>query len=246
MSRRVATHTSSRPTDVIEHPLERPDAAWTADDAQMQAQGHHPGANRGSFLKQPVEAVHGVARPVGGAERRRGPQLHVVGVQRVGHHQDGARLTVGAFDVVPERQVAGIVVHMIDKALLGQQAAGAVGMQQPGEPAHRRDPNAGLDAGPGAANEIPLLALRHAVLEHPAVTVASGLVALVPQACREGRGALQGQGRGRRGDGDPVRLKQPEHPWGAEINAVAVVGLVGVHPHRPFGNGAEFVHRLGP
>src|ERR1043166_1927642 len=56
------------------------------------------------------------------AARGRRPHLHVVAVERIGQHQD--RATTGrGLDRVPGRTVIGIIVHVIEKARLGEQVA---------------------------------------------------------------------------------------------------------------------------
>ena len=74
--------------DVIQHFVQRADPARTSNDAKMQAQAHHACAVRLRFCAQNIERGFGVIDSHVGGEGRIDPELHVVRIDRVGHHHN--------------------------------------------------------------------------------------------------------------------------------------------------------------
>ena len=153
---------------VVQEPLHGGEAAGPAGETAVQAHRHH--ARRARTLGvQHVERIAQIGEElIARVEALRGREAHVVGVERVRHHQVGARPKLG-----PERQIIVVIVSVIKKSsLFHQQSAGV----RPGAsriPAERALPGEIADDLDGALQVLALHRLRHLLVVDPAIAVAA-------------------------------------------------------------------------
>ncbi len=128
---------------------------------------------------------------VGGVEALRAGEAHVVGVERVGHHQVRLALAHGGFDLGPEGQVVAVVVGVVDEAAVLDDEAARVGAVAAGVPAQRRAARQLADDLHADAHVLALGGFVDVLVVDPAPAVAGDLVAQVHKGLRHIRMALQ-------------------------------------------------------
>src|SRR5688500_18444291 len=199
---------------VADESLERGQAAGAAREAAVQADRHH------AMLLgvQHVEAVLQIGEEiVARVEALRGGEAHVVGVERIRHHQ--LRLAVSR--VVPG-DVVVVVVGVVDEAAVLHHQAARVGAGAPGVPAERAlagQPAMHLDR---ALHVLALHLQRHVLGVHPAPAVARHFVPGLEECLDRGRVALHCHRHAEYGERHLMALEQLEQPPHADARAVFV------------------------
>ena len=223
--------------------LQRPYPPRSADDPQVQAERHQFGIPLHAFAVDLIKIALGIAEPLVRGHRRIGPHFHVVGIELV--RDDGNRFPRHRVPV-PERHVAGIIVHMIGKAFLDQQAAGVVGVKIARQPAIGPNADGFFNRGHGLADELSLLRFVHLELVDPAPAVADRFMAEVGNRSGDFGMIFQTEGGHRPARRDVKGLQQLDDARGPGLDAVAIIAFVAIIANWRFDVNAEFVDRLHP
>src|SRR3990170_6653466 len=199
---------------VLDEPLERRQAARPAGEAAVQADRHHAVLLR----VQHVEAVLQIGeKVVARVEALRRGEAHVVGIERIRHHQLG----LAVLRVVPG-DVVVVVVGVVDEAAFLHHQPPRVRAGAPGVPAERTlagQPAMHLDR---ALHVLSLHVQRHVLVVDPAPAVARHLVPGLEESLDRGRVALHCHRHAEHGERQLVALEELEQPPHADARAVLV------------------------
>ena len=212
--------------DVVEEARERRDATWAAHETHVQADRHHPRV-LGALGVEHVERVSHVGEPlVARAEALWRSKLHVVVVERVGHHQVRA---AGLDD--PVRQVIVVGVGVVEEAALLDDQPPRVGAQAAGVPAEGPASGRACDALDRAPHVLALDVFRDELVVDPAPPVAHHLVPRLDDGGGRFRMALERHRDGEDADPDTALGEQAHQPPEADAAAVLVDRLDLKVPH---------------
>ncbi|EON20068.1 amidohydrolase [Cupriavidus sp. GA3-3] len=223
---------------IVEKALQRAEAARAAEQAAVHADRQHLGAvlaARVAFLIQDVERILQVLEELfAGIEALRRGKAHVVGVERVRHHQVRLLLAAGDFHLGPEGQVVAVVVRVVQEAAVLHHQAARVGAVAAGVPAQRQFAGQVLDDLHADAHVLALGGFVEALVVDPAPAVAGDLVAQFDKSAGQFRMALQRHRHAEDGQRQAALLELAQQAPDAGARAVFVDAL---HAHVAVGVG---------
>ncbi len=231
------------PAHIIEKACQRRRAARAAGQAAMQADRQHLGLVQAIRIALGVQHVERVLQVIEELRARieaagRG-KAHVVGVERVRHHQVRRAahhaIRAGRVDLLPERQVVAVMVGVVGKAAMLDHEAARVGRVAPRVPALRRRPRQVTENRHGFAQVRALGGFVDVLVRDPAQPVAGDLMAqLLERGHRLGM-ARQRLRHAEHGQRQLAVLEQAQQAPQAGARAVFVERL---HAHVARGEGA--------